>query len=121
MITNNQLIQTTSYLFAIAIAMVLSVMVFVKDILALITFRTSCTAVPEYPRIPVAVKVEVVTTQYSTVEPSSSFSDSTLIEISSERYGGARLVLNHTVLKEIIQTAQATEVIDNTLVRGPLP
>ncbi|KAK0466883.1 uncharacterized protein EV420DRAFT_1758794 [Desarmillaria tabescens] len=97
MITNNQLIQTTGYLFAIAIAMALSVTVFVKDILALITFHTPSAATPEYPRIAVMVKVEVTTTQYSMIEPSSSvFSDSTLIEVSSECYSGARLALNHT-------------------------
>ncbi|KAK0435225.1 uncharacterized protein EV420DRAFT_327869 [Desarmillaria tabescens] len=71
--------------------MALSVTVFVKDILALITFRAS-TAAPEYPRIAVMVKVEVTTTQYSTVEPSSSvFSDSTFIEVSSECYSGTRV------------------------------
>ncbi|KAK0203124.1 hypothetical protein DFS33DRAFT_1385481 [Desarmillaria ectypa] len=92
MISNNQFIQTTGYLFAIAIAMVLSVSVFVKDILALLTFNASSTAVSEYPHIAVTVKVEVVTTQYSTIEPSSSVSsDSTLVEVSSECYSGARL------------------------------
>ncbi|KAK0466863.1 uncharacterized protein EV420DRAFT_1758778 [Desarmillaria tabescens] len=92
MITNNQLIQTTGYLIAIAFAMVLSVTVFIKDILALITFRTSSPAAAEYPRIAVMVKVEVTTTHYSTTEPSSSvLSDSTLIEVSSECYSSTRI------------------------------
>ncbi|KAK0239251.1 hypothetical protein EDD85DRAFT_951462 [Armillaria nabsnona] len=93
MITNNQFIQTTSYLFAIAIAMALSVLVFVKDILALLTFRASSTAAPECPRIAVTVKVEVVTTQYSTIEPSScvTYDSSTLVKLSSECYSNARV------------------------------
>ncbi|KAK0202490.1 hypothetical protein DFS33DRAFT_1340559 [Desarmillaria ectypa] len=89
MITNNQLIQTTGYLFAIALAMALSVLAFVKDILALLTFSASSTAAPEYPHIAITVKVEVVTTQYSTIESSSSvLSDSTLVEVSSGCYIG---------------------------------
>ncbi|KAK0466860.1 uncharacterized protein EV420DRAFT_1758775 [Desarmillaria tabescens] len=92
MITNNQLIQTTGYLFAIAIAMALSVTVFVKDILALLTFSASSTVAHEYPRIAVTVKVEVVTTHYSTIEPLSSVSsDSTLVQVSSECYSGSRV------------------------------
>ncbi|KAK0202487.1 hypothetical protein DFS33DRAFT_1384840 [Desarmillaria ectypa] len=92
MITNNQLIQTTGYLFAIALAMALSVLAFVKDILALLTFSASSTAAPEYPHIAVAVKVEVVTTQYSTIESSSSMSsDSTFVEVTSTCYSGSRL------------------------------
>ncbi|KAK0202177.1 hypothetical protein DFS33DRAFT_1386467 [Desarmillaria ectypa] len=51
--------------------MALSVLAFVKDILALLTFSASFTGAPEFPRIAVTVKVEVVTTQYSTIEPSS--------------------------------------------------
>ncbi|KAK0466900.1 uncharacterized protein EV420DRAFT_1743475 [Desarmillaria tabescens] len=91
MITNNQLIQTTSYFFAIAIAMALSVTVFVKDIFTLMIFRTPSTAAAEYPGIAVVVKVEVTTTQYSTIEPSLSvFSDSTFIAVSSECYNGTR-------------------------------
>ncbi|KAK0202477.1 hypothetical protein DFS33DRAFT_904067 [Desarmillaria ectypa] len=90
MIFNNQLIQTTGYLFAIALAMALSVLAFVKDILALLTFSASFTSAPEYPRIAITVKVEVVTTQYSTIESSSSVSsDSTFVEVSSECYIGA--------------------------------
>ncbi|KAK0188560.1 hypothetical protein F5146DRAFT_671407 [Armillaria mellea] len=94
MITNNQFIQTTSYFFAIAIAMALSVLAFVKDILALLTtFRASSTASPEYPRIAVTVKVEVVTTQYSTSEPSScvTYNSSTLVKLSSECYSNTRV------------------------------
>ncbi|PBK99830.1 hypothetical protein ARMGADRAFT_1059849 [Armillaria gallica] len=93
MITINQFIQTTSYLFAIAIAMALSVSVFVKDILALLTFRASSTAAPEYPRIAVTVKVEVVTTRYSTTEPTScvTYDSSTLVKLSSECYSNARV------------------------------
>ncbi|SJL04166.1 uncharacterized protein ARMOST_07526 [Armillaria ostoyae] len=89
MITNNQFIQTTSYLFAIAIAMALSVLALVRDILALLTFSALFPA-HEYPHIAVTVKVEI--TQYSTtsIEPSVS-SDSTLITVSSECYSGARV------------------------------
>ncbi|KAK0214884.1 hypothetical protein IW262DRAFT_249074 [Armillaria fumosa] len=91
MITNNQFIQTTSYLFAIAIAMALSVLAFVKDTLALLTFRASIAA-PEYPRIAVTVQVEVVTTHYSTSEPSScvTYDSSTMVKVSSECYSNAR-------------------------------
>ncbi|KAK0489272.1 hypothetical protein IW261DRAFT_1641210 [Armillaria novae-zelandiae] len=91
MITNTQFIQTTSYLFAIAIAMALSVLAFVKDTLTLLTFRAS-TAAPEYPRIAVTVKVEVVTTQYSMSEPSScvTYDSSTMVKLSSECYSNAR-------------------------------
>ncbi|KAK0466880.1 uncharacterized protein EV420DRAFT_1758791 [Desarmillaria tabescens] len=72
--------------------MALSVTVFVKDILTLITFRAPSADAPEYPRIAVMVKVEVTTTQYSTIEPSSSvFSNSTLIKVSSECYSGTRI------------------------------
>ncbi|KAK0438009.1 hypothetical protein EV421DRAFT_2037933 [Armillaria borealis] len=89
MITNNQFIQTISYLFAIAIAMALSVLVFAKDILALLPFRVQSTAAPEYPHITVTVKVEV---QYSTIETSSLVSsDSTFVKVSSECYSGPRL------------------------------
>ncbi|KAK0202496.1 hypothetical protein DFS33DRAFT_1384851 [Desarmillaria ectypa] len=87
MITNNQFIQTTYYLFAVAIATALLVTGFVKDILALLTFRASSTAAPEYPHIAVMVKVEVTTVQYSTIELSRSVSsDCTLVEMSSECY-----------------------------------
>ncbi|KAK0466867.1 uncharacterized protein EV420DRAFT_1635907 [Desarmillaria tabescens] len=92
MISNNQLIQTIGYLFAVVIAIALSVTVFVKDILALMTFRVSPSVTPEYPRIAVMVKVEVTTTQYSTIEPSSLVSsDSTLVEVSSQCYSGSRI------------------------------
>ncbi|KAK0183708.1 hypothetical protein F5146DRAFT_1140089 [Armillaria mellea] len=85
MITNNQFIQTISYVFAIAIAMALSVLVFAKDTLTL-PFRASSTATPEYPHITVTVKVEV---QYSTIAPSSLVSsDSTFVTVSSECYSG---------------------------------
>lgn len=91
MINNNQLIQAAGFLFAIAIAMALSVLAFVKDILALLSFRASSTVAPEYPRIVVTVKVDVVTTQNSTIEPLSSVSsDSTFVQVSSECYSGAR-------------------------------
>ncbi|KAK0239237.1 hypothetical protein EDD85DRAFT_829517 [Armillaria nabsnona] len=87
--TNNQSIQTISYLFAIAIAMALSVSVFAKDILALLPFCAPSTAAPECPRITVAVKVEV---QYSMIEPSSLVSsDSTFFKVSSECYSGPRI------------------------------
>ncbi|KAK0501640.1 hypothetical protein EDD18DRAFT_1347713 [Armillaria luteobubalina] len=91
MFTNNQFIQTTSYLFAFAIAMALSVLAFVNDTLALLTFRAS-TAAPGYPRIAVTVQVEVVTTQYSTGEPSScvTYDSSTMVKLSSECYSNAR-------------------------------
>ncbi|PBK69137.1 hypothetical protein ARMSODRAFT_1085015 [Armillaria solidipes] len=93
MITNSQFIQTTSYLFAIAIAMAVSVLAFVKDILSLLTFRAPSTTAPEYPRIAVTIKVEVVTTQYSTIEPSScvTYDSSILVKLSSECYSNPRV------------------------------
>ncbi|PBK99817.1 hypothetical protein ARMGADRAFT_1008298 [Armillaria gallica] len=87
--TNSQFIQTISYLFAIAIAKALPVLVFAKDILALLPFCVPSTAAPECPRITVAVKVEV---QYSMIEPLSLVSsDSTFGKVSSECYSGPRI------------------------------
>ncbi|KAK0489269.1 hypothetical protein IW261DRAFT_1557750 [Armillaria novae-zelandiae] len=77
MITNNE---TTCYLSAIAIAMALSVLALVKDILARLTFAP---AAREYPYIAVMVKVE--TTQYSTTSVESS--ESTSVTVC---WGGAR-------------------------------
>ncbi|KAK0239248.1 hypothetical protein EDD85DRAFT_951459 [Armillaria nabsnona] len=98
MITNNQ---TTCYLSAIAIAMTLSVLALVKDILALLT---SAPAAREYPHLAVMVKVE--TTQYSTtsVEPSVSTS--------------VTLVLNYSSLKEVISRSEHKEHVRS--VHGPL-
>ncbi|KAG7445088.1 uncharacterized protein BT62DRAFT_920837 [Guyanagaster necrorhizus] len=115
MINNNQLIQAAGFLFAIAIAMALSVLAFVKDILALLSFRASSTVAPEYPRIVVTVKVDVVTTQNSTIEPLSSVSsDSTFVQVSSECYSGARGG-KRSCLKEIIPTAQTRKAINDAL------
>ncbi|KAK0188564.1 hypothetical protein F5146DRAFT_1002639 [Armillaria mellea] len=77
MITNNQ---TICYLSAIAIAMALSVLALVKDILALLTFAP---AARDYPQIAVMVKVE--TTQYSTTSVESS--ESTAVTVC---WGGKR-------------------------------
>ncbi|PBK99827.1 hypothetical protein ARMGADRAFT_1025939 [Armillaria gallica] len=68
MITNSQ---TTCYLSAIAIAMTLSVLALVKDILALLTFAP---AAREYPHIAVVVKVETTHSSTTSVEPSVSTS-----------------------------------------------
>ncbi|KAK0501629.1 hypothetical protein EDD18DRAFT_1143610, partial [Armillaria luteobubalina] len=89
MITNNQFIQPISYIFAIAIAMVLSALVFAQDILALLPFRAPPYAAPKYTPITVTVKVEV---QYSTIEPSSCVSpDSTFVKVSSKCYSSSRV------------------------------
>ncbi|KAK0214869.1 hypothetical protein IW262DRAFT_247975 [Armillaria fumosa] len=89
MITNNQFIQPISYLFAIAIAMALSTLVFAQDILALLPFRAPPSAAPKNPRITVTVKVEV---QYSTIKPSPCVSsDSTFVKVSSKCYNSPRV------------------------------
>ncbi|KAK0466911.1 uncharacterized protein EV420DRAFT_1635945 [Desarmillaria tabescens] len=94
MITNNQFIQTTCYMFAVAIATALLVTGFVKDILTFLefwTWSTKDTISPDHLRIAVMVKVEVTTTHYSTTEPLRSVSsDCALVNISSKCYSGTQ-------------------------------
>ncbi|KAG7445084.1 uncharacterized protein BT62DRAFT_1007460 [Guyanagaster necrorhizus] len=56
MITKNSFMQSIGYLFAFAITMLIYVLIFVKDTLALLPFGAlspSPSAAPEYPHIPV--------------------------------------------------------------------
>ncbi|KAG7445096.1 uncharacterized protein BT62DRAFT_1007479 [Guyanagaster necrorhizus] len=102
-----QFIQTTGYLFDIATSMLLSVLEFVKDVFALVTFRASSTAEPEYPHIAVMVKVE-------TYHQNATMAREQLREPLSYYFVAVSL-LNYTGVKEIIAIAQTTNAIKDAI------